>query len=169
MLPTTPENNIPITRRSQDQLDDTKRTRGLIFCKVSITYKENQFKPTPTDTTHLWKGATPILINRPKQISIINIPREALTPKIPTRNKTEATVWLKKYLIADSPSRPVLNKSIKGIKAKVFSSIPTQHNSQEEDDETRKILNIIQEINTTKLGENITKKKSVSIVGVWAH
>ena len=44
--------------------NDSKRTKGLIFCKVSIKYRTNQSRFSPTDTNQPWKGATPILMKR---------------------------------------------------------------------------------------------------------
>jgi hypothetical protein len=44
--------------------------------------------------------------------------------------------------------------------------MPIQHNNQEEEDATKKILNPIKDIKTTRLGEKLIKKKVNPIVGV---
>jgi hypothetical protein len=156
---------MPKSKRSHVQLQEVRRTKGLIFCKVSIRYKDSQSRFSPTETNHPWNGATPILIKSDTRTTPANR-EENLIPKMPIKKMTEATVCLRKYLTAHSPSRPVLRINITGIKVRVFSSIPTQHSNQEEEETTKKTLNPINDKNTAILGEKLIKKKVNPIVGV---
>jgi hypothetical protein len=52
------------------------------------------------------------------------------------------------------------------MKVSVFNSIPIQHNNQEEEEATKRILKPIKDRKTTRLGEKPIKKKVNPIVGV---
>lgn len=88
---------------------------------------------------------------------------------LPIRNITEARVWVKKYLIADSLSNFPLTISIKGMNAKVFSSNPTQEINSEGAEATKMILPTIEERNKRDEGVKNIGEKDSPIDGVWTH
>lgn len=92
--------------------------------------------------------------------------------KLPKRakiNNTEAKVWVKKYLIADSEDVLLLVSIKKGTKTKVFNSNPNQQINKEEEEATKNILKRILIKNNPKAGESHTGKKVEPIDGAWAR
>jgi hypothetical protein len=78
----------------------------------------------------------------------------------------EASVWVKKYLIADSLEFLFEELRIMGMKAKVFNSNLTQLNSKEGDDKIIKILVNRHTKNKIKEGLiNIGKKEKFLSMG----
>lgn len=142
-------------------LPDTQiSNKGLIFWTVSKTNKTTHEQDSATVKSQLWKGAAPNLIDNPKnknKIQILTGPNKLISsPKI---NKTEARVWVKKYLIAASDVSLFFLIKSRGIKAKVFNSKPTHLINKEGEDKIIVTLKTILKINNNNEGDkNIGKK-----------
>lgn len=82
---------------------------------------------------------------------------------------TEAKACVRKYLIEESLRPLELFKSKRGIKARVFTSNPTQHKIKEDEEETNiKLKKIITKNNKVE-GVNQIGEEIKSIVGAWAQ
>lgn len=82
-----------------------------------------------SDGIHKWRGATPILSKRP-----IIIQFSMIGWRIPLRNKTEPSDWIRKYLILTSLS--VFTRI--GVNLKVFNS-KANHNPIQDLEERIKV------------------------------
>mgnify|MGYP003329456371 CR=1 FL=1 len=121
--------------------------------------KLDQDKASTIPGNQEWNGAAPSLI-----IILTSNIRFKFTilkgSKILKRNRTDAKVWVRKYLIADSLEDLLFKFKIRGIKAKVFNSNPTHLNIKEGDAITIKVLVIMHIINRIIEGfKNIGKKE----------
>jgi hypothetical protein len=98
------------------------------------------------EISHLWKGAAPsFTLNPNKRVSDPN-------PLI--RIKSEAKVWVRKYLIEASLESLDFFTSKIGMNAKVFNSNPIHAMNMEGDEITKKILvRILKDIRKIE-GEN---------------
>lgn len=123
------------------------------------------------DNSQLWNGAPPNLILIPtiKQTRQNEDWKSNRLPRRAKINRTEANVWVKKYLIADSEDVLLLVAIKKGTKTKVFSSNPSQQINKEEEEITKNTLKKILTENNPKAGESHIGKKVEPIDGAWAR
>lgn len=163
--PTIKESQIGIKIQEEKGCGLIRINNGLIFWIVNNINKDIQGIASTIPGSQEWKGAAPsliiILVNRIMFICIKFKGRRILR-----RNKTEANVWVRKYLIADSLEDLLFIFKIKGIKANVFNSNPTHLNIKEGDARIIIILLITHNVNKIIEGfKNIGKKEKFLSMG----
>ena len=159
--PTIKDNQIGIKIQEEEGWGLIKINKGLIFWIVNKINKVIQDSGSTIPGSQEWNGAAPNLIIRlTNKIKFICIKLKG--NKILNKNRIDANVWVRKYLIADSLEDLLFTFKIRGIKANVFNSNPTHLNIKDGDAKIINTLLIIQIINKIIEGLINIRKKEIS-------
>jgi hypothetical protein len=134
----------------------------------------NHERPSTTCGTQTWKGEAPSLIKSLIVIRVVNEKENEDTEKtiLKKEKKTsieEASAWIRKYFSVASELRGDFSYKNKAKRERTLISKPI-HAINQEEAETAKIELIIKEnLNKIFQGRIRIKRRTRSIVGIWAQ
>lgn len=171
MEPTSKEAKI-VSQINFGNLNKISRVIGFIFWIERRINKIGHIRRSTMLGSHEWNGAAPsliIIVLKIMMSKIILLSSKESGTEIEIKNRIEASVCLRKYLMAASLLSYFLGVRINGIKLRVFSSNAIQVKNSDDEEIIIIILVKILIKNINIEGEKNIREKDYPIDGAWAH